>query len=221
MDSIRTEYYHSIQRRRRLILELRASTHLVNQRHSITLFLSENHCRIVIHLISQKIGVVRETSPLCGFNSHPRFFSARIPRTFYMFYLYLHFITLTRCLQLYGSCEPALRNDFDRDGKMKHYMLYFHIAPFCFWAFDVLTTLYAIDYLGVAEEMNPLGWPLGAWGALMFYIPSILFTYLLLFKIQNRYSNWIAALITVISLGLGVMNLLAGLHNIGVASLYI
>ena len=99
-------------------------------------------------------------------------------------------------------------------------MLYFHIAPLCFWAFDVLTTLYAIDYLGVAEEMNPLGWPLGAWGALMFYIPAILFTYLLLFKIQNRYSNWIAALITVISLGLGVMNLLAGLHNIGVVSLY-
>ena len=124
-------------------------------------------------------------------------------------------------MQLYGSCEPALRNDFDREGKLKHYILYFHIAPFCFWAFDVLTTLYAIDYLGVAEEMNPLGWPFGAWGALIFYIPAIIFTYLLLFKIKNRYSNWIAALITVISLGLGVMNLLAGLHNIGVARLYI
>jgi membrane protease YdiL (CAAX protease family) len=104
---------------------------------------------------------------------------------------------------------------------MEHYMLYFHIAPFCFWAFDVLTTLYAIDYLGVAAEINPLGWPLGAWGALLFYIPAILFTYLLLSKIQNRYSNWVAALITAISLGLGVMNLLAGLHNIGVTSLYV
>ena len=83
-----------------------------------------------------------------------------------------------------------------------------------------MTTLYAIDYLGVAEELNPLGWPLGAWGALAFYIPALLFTYLLLFKIQNLFSTWIAASITVIALGLGVMNLLAGLHNVGVVSLY-
>lgn len=103
----------------------------------------------------------------------------------------------------------------------KNYLLYLHIAPLLCWAFDVLTTLYAINYLGVAGEMNPLGWPLGAWGALMFYVPAILFTYLLLSKIKNRYSSWIAALITIISLGLGAMNLLAGLHNIGIASLYL
>ena len=83
-----------------------------------------------------------------------------------------------------------------------------------------MTTLYAIDYLGVAEELNPLGWPLGAWGALTFYIPALLFTYLLLFKIQNRFSTWVAASITAIALGFGVMNLLAGLHNVGVVSLY-
>lgn len=104
--------------------------------------------------------------------------------------------------------------------RTKRRLLYLHIVPLSFWAFDLATTLYAIDYLGVAREINPLGWPLGAWGALMFYIPALIFTYLLLFRIQNKYSGWVAALITVMTLGLGVMNLLAGLHNVGVASLY-
>lgn len=103
----------------------------------------------------------------------------------------------------------------------KRKLLYSHIAPLICWAFDILTTLYAINYLGVAGELNPLGWPFGAWGALMFYIPALTFTYLLLFRIQNRYSSWVAALITMMALGFGVMNLLAGLHNIGVVSLYI
>ena len=102
----------------------------------------------------------------------------------------------------------------------KFYLLYLHVAPFLFWAFDVLTTLYVINHLGVAEELNPLGWPFGAWGALVFYIPALLFTYLLLFRIQNRYSTLTAATITAIALALGILNLMAGLHNVGIASLY-
>lgn len=105
--------------------------------------------------------------------------------------------------------------------KKKPWLLYLHVGPLICWAFDVLSTLYVINFLGVAEELNPLGWPFGAWGALIFYIPAFLFTYLLLFRIENRLSSWIAVSITVISLGLGVMNLLAGLHNIGVASLFL
>ncbi len=102
----------------------------------------------------------------------------------------------------------------------KPFLLYAYIVPFLFWTFDVITTLYAIDYLGVAGEMNPLGWPLGALGALIFYIPALIFTHLLLFRIQNRYSPWVAVLITVLALGIGYMNLLAGLHNIDVAVTY-
>ncbi|MGD8506944.1 MAG: hypothetical protein PVF15_09830 [Candidatus Bathyarchaeota archaeon] len=102
----------------------------------------------------------------------------------------------------------------------KSFLLYLHIAPLCLWAFDVLTTLYVIDYLGVAEELNPLGWPFGAWGALLFYIPALVSTYLLLFKIRNRYSFWVAALITLIAFGFGVMNLLAGIHNMQVGALF-
>lgn len=99
-------------------------------------------------------------------------------------------------------------------------LFYLYIVSFCFWAFDVLTTLYVIDYLGVAVELNPLGWPFGAWGALIFYIPALVFTYLLLFRIKNKYSIVAATLITMMALLLGVMNLLAGIHNMQVAALY-
>lgn len=104
--------------------------------------------------------------------------------------------------------------------RIERALLYLYIVSLCFWAFDVLTTLYVLDYLGVAVELNPLGWPIGAWGALMFYIPALIFTYLLLFRIKNRYSLLAATLITMMALLLGVMNLLAGIHNMQVAALY-
>jgi len=104
--------------------------------------------------------------------------------------------------------------------KIKPFLLYTYIIPFSFWAFDVITTLYAISFLEVAGELNPLGWPLGAWGALVFYIPALIFTYMLMFRIRSKHSIWAAVLITLLALGLGVMNLLAGLHNIGIAELF-
>lgn len=39
-------------------------------------------------------------------------------------------------------------------------------------------------------------------------------------KIENRYSPLVAVLLTLLALVLGVMNLLAALHNLGVAELY-
>lgn len=98
--------------------------------------------------------------------------------------------------------------------------MYVYVVPLSFWMFDVITTYYAIDYLGVAGEMNPLGWPLGALGALVFYIPAILFTHVLLFRIRNSYSSWAALLITILALGAGVLNLLAAVHNISVMEAY-
>jgi len=100
------------------------------------------------------------------------------------------------------------------------YLLYMHIASLLCWAFDVITTFYVISHLGVAVELNPLGWPFGAWGTLMFYIPALVFTYLLLFRMQHKYSTWAATFITAIAVGFAIMNFLAGLHNIEVASLY-
>jgi len=104
--------------------------------------------------------------------------------------------------------------------KIKPFLLYAYVIPFSFWAFDVITTLYAITFLEVAGELNPLGWPLGVWGALIFYVPALIFTYILMFRIQSEYSIWAAVLITLFAFGLGVMNLLAGLHNIGIVKLF-
>jgi len=100
--------------------------------------------------------------------------------------------------------------------KTKTLLLYTYIAPFSSWMFDVFTTFYAIRS-GIAVEMNPLGWPLGALGALIFYIPAYTFTNMLLFKIHSKYSPWTAIPITALALALGAMNLLAGIHNLQVA----
>ena len=83
--------------------------------------------------------------------------------------------------------------------------------------FDVFTTFYAIDYLGIAGETNPLGWPLGALGALFFYVPAYVFTYTLLFRLEGRGPHGVAILITMLSLWLGIMNLFAAVHNLRVA----
>jgi hypothetical protein len=104
--------------------------------------------------------------------------------------------------------------------KMKPFLLYLYILPLCFWALDIIVTLYVIDILHAAAEINPLGWPLAVFGALIFYIPALIFTHLLLFKIKNRLAPIAAILITSLALGLGVTNLLAGLHNIRVAEIY-
>jgi hypothetical protein len=101
--------------------------------------------------------------------------------------------------------------------RSKRLLLRTYSVPLCFWAFDVISTLYVINVLGVAGELNPLGWPWGAWGALTFYIPAVVFTYLLLFRLQHRVAFWSATAITVLAWGFGAMNLLAALHNIQVA----
>lgn len=104
--------------------------------------------------------------------------------------------------------------------KIKPILLYLYIIPFSFWALDIIVTLYVIDVLHVAGEINPLGWPFAVFGALIFYIPALVFTHLLLFRIKNMLALVVAILITLLALGLGVTNLLAGLHNIGVAEIY-
>jgi hypothetical protein len=104
--------------------------------------------------------------------------------------------------------------------RMKPILMYLYIFPFSCWAFDVTATFYAINILHVAAEMNPLGWPFGALGALTFYIPALAFTYLLLFRIKNKLSPIIAILETALAVGFGFMNLFAGLHNVGIVHMY-
>jgi len=92
------------------------------------------------------------------------------------------------------------------------------------WVFDVASTCYAIDILGGlggAVEQNPLGWPFGALGPLIFYVPVFVFTYLLLFRIKQKVSLFAAILLTLLVVFMGSMNLFAGLRNFGCSSFYL
>jgi hypothetical protein len=79
--------------------------------------------------------------------------------------------------------------------------------------FDIATTFYAINVTGLAIELNPLGWPWGILGALAFFGPSVVFSYFLLFRLREKVSLYAAFPLTLITLGMGMMNLVAGAQN--------
>jgi len=103
-------------------------------------------------------------------------------------------------------------NDVDR---LRSILVSLNGVALACWVFDVGSTYYAIDILGVFAEENPLGWPFGALGALVFYVPALAFTYLLLFKIRQKVSLFAGILLTLLLVFMGSMNLLAGLQNFG------
>jgi hypothetical protein len=89
----------------------------------------------------------------------------------------------------------------------------FQGVALAFWTFDILTTFYAINVTGLAIELNPLGWPLGILGALAYYLPAFVFSYVLLFRMKEKVSFIAALPLTLITLGMASMNLLAGAQN--------
>jgi hypothetical protein len=120
------------------------------------------------------------------------------------------FIIISR----YLANKHAEENRSKGIGKFKPLMIFVYVVPFACWGFDVITTFYAINVLGIASEINPLGWPLGAIGPLIFYTPTLVFTFLLLFKANNRHSVIVAAVLTILALTLGLFNLYAGVNNV-------
>ncbi|HTY75574.1 MAG TPA: hypothetical protein VMD05_08415, partial [Candidatus Nanoarchaeia archaeon] len=81
------------------------------------------------------------------------------------------------------------------------------------WAYDLATTFYAINVARVAAEINPLGWPLGALGAFAYYFPTVILTYILLFRLREKISFYAAVPMTVVALLMSSMNLNAGIGN--------
>lgn len=81
------------------------------------------------------------------------------------------------------------------------------------WAYDLATTFYAINIARIATEINPLGWPLGAVGALSYYAPTVILTYVLLFRLKTKTSFYAAIPITAVALLMSSMNLNAGIGN--------
>ncbi|HSV49680.1 MAG TPA: hypothetical protein VLH35_05135 [Candidatus Acidoferrales bacterium] len=84
---------------------------------------------------------------------------------------------------------------------------------FACWFFDVISTIFIIDIQQVAIELNFLGWPLSALGALLFYVPMVLVAYYLLFKVKSKLSFYVAVMISVLVLFMGALNINASLYN--------
>jgi hypothetical protein len=101
----------------------------------------------------------------------------------------------------------------DASEKWRHLLFSFQGVALAFWTFDIATTFYAIDITGLAIELNPLGWPLGILGAFAYYGPTLVFSYVLLFKIKENISFYAAIPLTLVTLGMGMMNLVAGAQS--------
>jgi hypothetical protein len=106
-------------------------------------------------------------------------------------------------------------NQTSQDGseKWRNLLFSFQGVALGFWMFDIITTFYAINVTRLAIELNPLGWPWGIFGAFAFYVPALVFSYVLLFKMKEKISLYAALLLTLLTLGMGFMNLVAGAQN--------
>ncbi len=101
----------------------------------------------------------------------------------------------------------------DDSHKWRNLLFSFQGVALAFWMFDIITTFYAINVTSLAIELNPLGWPWGILGAFAFYGPTLVFSYVLLFKMKAKVSLCVALPLTLITLGMGTMNLVAGAQN--------
>lgn len=129
-------------------------------------------------------------------------------------------IPLSWALHEYLEYRENKNRSFNVNSVARQIIIALYGVSIACWVFDIATTFYAIDVLGVAVEMNPLGWPFGALGALVFYLPAFVFTYWLLCKTRQNYALLAAVLVVALTLYVGFMNLNAGFHNLGLYIVY-
>jgi hypothetical protein len=84
---------------------------------------------------------------------------------------------------------------------------------FACWFFDIISTIFIINIQQVAIELNFLGWPLSALGALIFYVPMAIVVYFLLYRFKTKLSFYVAVMISVLVLFVGALNINASLYN--------
>jgi hypothetical protein len=125
-------------------------------------------------------------------------------------YLLIMLIPVSSIIILKQQNKNHLQNQPDR---WRNLLFSFQGVALSFWLFDVLSTYYAINVVQNSIELNPLGWPWGILGAAAFYIPMLLFSYLLLFRLKEKISLYAAVPLTMLTVGMGAMNLVAGTQN--------
>jgi hypothetical protein len=128
--------------------------------------------------------------------------------------LYLLILTIPVSTLLYLKLKRTNpRANVETGEKWRNLLFSVQGAALAFWAFDIATTFYAINVTGLAVELNPLGWPLGILGAFIYYGPTMVFSYVLLFKIKENITFYAAVPLTLLTLGMSLMNLMAGAQN--------
>jgi len=109
--------------------------------------------------------------------------------------------------------KKGITQNINATNKWGNFLFALQGAALAFWIFDLITTFYAVDIAKIAFEINPLGWPLGALGALAYYGPTITLSYILIYRINQKISLYAAVPITFVALFMGSMNFNAGIIN--------
>lgn len=155
-------------------------------------------------------GFIAATGLIWSFNIASLFKSGDV----WLASLYLMIFAIPTSMLLYFGIKKV-KSHATAEGTEKWRNLLFSVqgVALAFWAFDILTTFYAINITGLAVELNPLGWPLGILGAFAYYGPTVVFSYVLLFRTKERISLYAAVPLTLVTLGMSTMNLMAGAQN--------
>jgi hypothetical protein len=109
--------------------------------------------------------------------------------------------------------NPKQKMEPQDSAKWRNLLSSFQGVALAFWLFDIMTTFYAINVTGLTVELNLLGSPLGILGALAYYASTLVFLYVLLFKMKEGISFHATIPLTLITLGMGAMNWVAGAQN--------
>ncbi len=133
-----------------------------------------------------------------------------------LLYFLIFLLPLSATVALKLNRRQVNAEKVDRHEKQRNVLFSLQGVALACWAFDLATTYYAIDVTGFATELNPLGWPLGILGALAYYGPTVAMMYVLLFKINQKSSIYVGAVLSVVSLWMGAMNFNAGALNLKV-----
>jgi hypothetical protein len=127
--------------------------------------------------------------------------------------LYLLIMLIPASSLTYLTLRKPRSNAQPNDNKWRNFLFAFQGVALGFWMFDLATTFYAINITGLATELNPLGWPLSILGGLGYYGPALAFSYVLLYKLKDNVTFYGTIPMTVITLGMSLMNFSAGAHN--------
>jgi hypothetical protein len=129
-----------------------------------------------------------------------------------LLYMLILLIPITSLLHMrLRKTQPTTKTAKSR--RWRELIFSFQGIAFACWAFDLMTTHYAVDVTRIAVEINPLGWPLGILGAFAYYGPTVVLSYYLLFRMKESIALYASIPMTAVMLGMGAMNLIAGAEN--------